>query len=522
MSKVNLDALIPREDFEIKDSQNQQVARNTVTLALVELSKESFFFSSLRKPDFQRETNEWDAKKIAGLIESFIEGDLIPAIIMWNNFRSYTFVIDGSHRLSALAAWVNDDYGDGSISKKFYDGIIPEEQLKIAEKTRLIIRKRIGPYSDYLLSIKDPTKVKSEIVERAKSIGRLALQLQWVDGDASKAEASFFKINRQASPINPTELLLLEARRKPNGLTARAIIRSGTGHKYWSKFALEKQEAIEKIAKEINAILFVPPLKTPIKTLDLPIAGKLYSSQTLPLVLNYVNIVNSLPLDKEKNIADDTDGNITLSHLDKCKRIAQRINSDNSRSLGLHPAVYFYSQDGRHKTASFYAITALMLEFENNKSIINNFITFREKFEEMLIEYDYLVQQIVRKYRSAIKAYPYVKKFYLEIIDKLTAPAKAKDAVISEIIQEPVFSYITKQVDNPEIPFPQKDFSREVKSATFMREAVSKALKCKICKGYIHQNSITVDHIKRKEDGGLGTVDNAQLAHPYCNTTVKN
>ena len=27
---------------------------------------------------------------------------------------------------------------------------------------------------------------------------------------------------------------------------------------------------------------------------------------------------------------------------------------------------------------------------------------------------------------------------------------------------------------------------------------------------------------KRKADGGLGTLDNAQLTHPYCNTTFKN
>lgn len=38
----------------------------------------------------------------------------------------------------------------------------------------------------------------------------------------------------------------------------------------------------------------------------------------------------------------------------------------------------------------------------------------------------------------------------------------------------------------------------------------------------IHFNSIFIDHIKRREDGGLGTVDNAQLTHPFCNTTIKN
>ncbi len=40
------------------------------------------------------------------------------------------------------------------------------------------------------------------------------------------------KIYQQATLIDKTELKLLESRRKPNSIAARAIIRSGTGHKY--------------------------------------------------------------------------------------------------------------------------------------------------------------------------------------------------------------------------------------------------------------------------------------------------
>lgn len=614
MSNVNLDALIPRDDFEVKD-QNQGIGRSATTLAITELKEKSFFFSAVRKPDFQRETNEWDSQKISGLIESFLDGDLIPAIILWRNAGSYTFVIDGSHRLSALAAWVNDDYGDGPISTRFYESTIPDEQKNIAEETRTLIRKRIGAFKEYELALTNPGKVRDEIIKRAKTLGALALQLQWVDGDATKAEASFFKINQQAAPIDQTELLLLEARKKPNGIAARAIIRSGTGHKYWSKFSEEKQSQIEEIAKEINDILFIPDLKTPIKTLDLPIGGKIYSAQTLALIFGFVNIVNGIkPKPKEtskpkfiffnwdnisgndtgklkkclkenfnlnwtrtgtitkidngitissetnsisfklnnertkvsitindgrfyewmvKNendklniyptfedsLYDDENGDLTIKFLTHCKKIAQRINSNYASSLGLHPAVYFYSQDGRHKTASFYAVTALMLEIENN-NLINDFIKVREKFEEILIVYDYVIQQIVRKHRRALHSYEHVKDFYLAVIKKLLE-GKTKEEALTEIIRDTEFKYLTKTIDNDEIT-ETKEFSEETKSAIFIKEALTSALKCKICKGYIHRNSISIDHIIRKQDGGSGIIDNGQLTHPYCNTTVKN
>ena len=73
--KVVLDALIPREDFDIKDHNTVAAGRSKTTLSIPDLEFESFFFSAIRKPDFQRETNEWDANKIVELVKSFIKLD---------------------------------------------------------------------------------------------------------------------------------------------------------------------------------------------------------------------------------------------------------------------------------------------------------------------------------------------------------------------------------------------------------------------------------------------------------------
>ncbi len=515
MAKVNLDALIPREDFEITDAEGRGGIAQTIQVR--DLEKSSFFYNVIRKPDFQRETNEWEPKRISGLVESYVDGELIPAIILWRNKGSNTFVLDGSHRLSALIAWVNNDYGDGEISKKFYDGVVPEDQIKIAEQTRSLIRKNVGHYSDYKLALEHPEKVPDKIKIRAKNLGTLALQLQWVEGDADKAEASFFKINQSAAAINNTEIYLLQKRKKANGLAARAIIRSGTGHKYWSRFSDERKIEIEEIAKEINDILFVPPLKNPIKTLDLPIGGKIFSTTALSLILDFVNIVNNIDEIDDK-LQDDVNGEQTVELLKNCIIIARRINSMHASSFGLHPVVYFYSRGGRYKTASFYGITALMLEM-TNPNLINNFITTREKFEKFLLDYDFFIQQIVRNYRSAFGSYRYIKDFYIFIIEKIKQ-GKTFEEIIKDLTTDSRFKFLTTQIDDKETT--SQDFSREVKSRAFLDQALMNALKCQICKGYIHLNSIQIDHKQRKADGGIGTLDNAQLAHPYCNSTFKH
>ena len=77
--KVLLDSLIPREDFEVEDNQAAGLGRNKKTVDSNDLKQDSFFLSAIRKPDFQRETNEWDENRVCELIESFLDGELTPS-----------------------------------------------------------------------------------------------------------------------------------------------------------------------------------------------------------------------------------------------------------------------------------------------------------------------------------------------------------------------------------------------------------------------------------------------------------
>ncbi|SOY62194.1 conserved hypothetical protein [Cupriavidus phytorum] len=513
MAKVNLDALIAREDFEVEEVINSGKKKETISIE--DIKEDSFFFSNLRKPDFQRETNEWDGEKVAELIRSFISGDLIPAIILWRSAGGYLFIIDGSHRLSALAAWVNNDYGDGTASKLFYDGIVPEEQLQIAQETRKLVERAVGPYSDFRLALTHPDKVRPEIVSYAKNLGALAIQLQWVEGDARKAENSFFKINQQAAPIDKTELKLLEDRRKPNSIAARAIIRSGKGHKYWSLFPPEARTAIQDLAAEVNDILFNPRLQTPIKTLDLPVAGKLYSAQTLPLIVDMINIVS-----RETQKDDDTNGESTIAVLKNVRKISYLLNGNHPSSLGLHPAVYFYSQEGRHKNASFLATTDFVARL-SERGKINDFIGVRQRFESFILEFDYLVQQINRKYRTAQASHPHISRFFDHVIDALKLGLQDTD-ILAKIQSTDEFGYLSLQKPTIKRGVPGKKFNSEAKSEVYLREVLKTAPRCKICLGHIHRNSISIDHIEHRRDGGSSSPENGQLSHPYCNTGYKN
>jgi hypothetical protein len=114
--RTTLDAMIPREDFA---AQGEEFVLGLFSdLPIAYLSSDSTILRLLRKPDFQRETNHWTPEQITTFIASFVDNEVIPSLILWKS-TNYIFVIDGGHRLSAVRAWMEDDYGDGATTGKF-------------------------------------------------------------------------------------------------------------------------------------------------------------------------------------------------------------------------------------------------------------------------------------------------------------------------------------------------------------------------------------------------------------------
>lgn len=532
MHFVNLDALIRREDFEVQNETILTPAQFAATMQISQLEGTSLMYQVLRKPDFQRETANWEPEKVAELIESFLEGDLIPSVILWRSPKSGNiFVIDGAHRLSAFLAWVHDDYGDKGISIPFFANMIPPEQIKAAEKTRQLIEEKVGSYQALKVAAQHQQTADPRRLRLAKNLAAVAINLQWVMGEAAKAENSFFKINQKATLIDPTELDMIKSRRKPNALTARALIRAGTGHKYWSAFSESAQNEIEQIGRDVYEVFFKPALETPIKTLDLPIAGRGYSADSVKMIFDLVNFVNRISpemwRDERKvkgkkaaaqaTFADDQDGTQTLEFLKAVKKAASLIAGTDSRSLGLHPVVYFYGATGRFQPTSFLATVAFTRELEQNKKL-SGFTQARDRFEEFLLKYRHFSNQVGRNYGSGIRGLNAMVTLYRLALEEILSGA-GDAAIIAKLQEQPNLRFL-REITDEDIKY-GRNFSTESKNAAFFREAMQKELRCAICNARLHFKSISMDHATRKQDGGDGSPNNAQLTHPYCNSGYK-
>lgn len=511
---VNLDALIPRADFAIGDLSGGS-SDNADHLKMSDLH-DSFFGPTLRKPDFQRETSNWSPKKVHEFIKSFLERDLIPAVILWNA-GDYNFVIDGAHRLSALIAYINDDYGDKAKSIKYFRGKIPPEQIAIAEYTRGLINDDIGSYADLKERGKDRENAGEDIIARLNAIGQRKLVTQWVPAsDAQAAEESFFKINQAATPLDPTEKIILRTRATASSIAARAIAKGGTGHAYWSHFNRENRVKIPKLAKSISDMLFDPPIRSgALSQQDAPLGGVGYN--VLQMSFELVNRLNDVPAMRANmaasKIADmeDENGDVTVSYLEKVRRDLCRLTGNSPDSLGIHPYVYLYSRGGVYRVSCLYAMLDLAKKL-TKKPYGERFKDVRKDFEKYIKNNKSHISEIVHRYGSKEKSSKPITVYFQFIIDTLI---EGKN-VDNEIKKSEDLNYVLATFPNAKGK--GMSFNRTTKNAVFIRTALENLIPCGICSGAIHSGSFVTDHKVRKREGGSNEDSNGQVVHPICNS----
>ncbi|RWC36493.1 MAG: DUF262 domain-containing protein [Mesorhizobium sp.] len=518
---VVLDAMIMRDDFAVQGPKLES-SESIRTLSIENLTASGMIVPLLRKPDFQRETNHWTSKQILSFLESFLDNELIPSIILWKS-DSFVFVIDGGHRLSALRSWIEDDYGDGLISNKYFSNQINVGQKKVAAATRKLVEERIGKYSAIKDALINQDGHTADRVRRARNMAMRSLDLQWVNGDSEKAETSFFKINTQGTPLDKSEELLLRNRHRSVAIAARSIVRAATGHKYWSKFLPDTRSQIEQNAKFLHHALFNPEVDNPIKTLDLPLGGSKSPINALELLMSLIAVTNGrqgISKKDVKDFEDDPSGEKTIEVLRDCARVVERVSGNNAASLGLHPAVYFYSERGRHIPDLLIGILLLFRKkIENNdSSFFKRFIQARGEMESYLVENKGLITQALQLARSAVR-FERVAALYEFLIDEINAGRRIDDEKMITVVAPGAVSKILAVAQNSV----GQSFSADAKSTIFLRQSLQGAMKCSICSGYLDPTkSASFDHIVRKQEGGLGSANNGQIVHPYCNTGIKN
>ncbi|HEX7073148.1 MAG TPA: DUF262 domain-containing protein, partial [Hyphomicrobiaceae bacterium] len=248
--------------------------------------------------------------------------------------------------------------------------------------------------------------------------------------------------------------------------------------------------------------------------------------RVLPFVFDLVNLVNDLPIaDSSKKhsikgdvgVSNDPDGRETIKYLTNVRSMLERICSVHPSSLGLHPAVYFYSRRGVFQPQALLSFIAFFKAFKTDD--YKQFTTIRRKFEEFLIA-NRGVSEVVHTLGSGARSRPRMVSLYRKLQAEFSNGASI-DEVERKLAHDPDFSFLFGGDDSPSRAKGTK-FKRDTKGAAFLRDALPNASRCQTCGGLLHRNGIQTGHLIARREGGTGSLDNAILQHPFCNSTVAN
>ena len=525
-TKVNLDALIVRQDMA--GGQQKSVPQDFGFKHSDLVKKGGMTYAILKKPDFQRSTSSWTPEKVRDMVVAYIEGETVPGVIVWRSPHSDLFIIDGAHRLSSIIAWINDDYGDGEISKSHYGE--PQNPLA-AKKTRDMINAGVGSYKNLIDAVTDSV-ADPKYQANAKKLVFSTLPVQELRkvSDAATAEKSFQKINEQGVILSDTEKWLINSRYCPNSIAARAISLKGTGGAYWERFTDESiKTKISELSASVYKLLFTPDLDTgELKTVDLPIAGPFYSSNALNLIFQFVNFANDVQTkaptsreDAEKLVPIDTDGSRTVKFLNKTKQVASLLGNlrttNHSNSLDVHPFVYFYSRQGNHQPTMFLATAYWLRELDKRKKIPELARDgMRGRLEDFRRENSFLIQAISRRARGEEKAVRKLKE-YLDYLFENISKTTSRD-LFEKVGRYFRVSTIPEPEEDEEPTKPGSRIPIHVKNSMFVEQELGKAEKCELCKARIPARGLSRDHRLDRKYGGSGTKGNAAPTHHACNS----
>lgn len=565
---VYLDHLIQRENLRYKRSDEhlkEDINELPHKLRMGDLFGDHLTSrdKKLRKPDFQRATWAWAPEACVALLDTIVNEQVVPSIIMWPSVdNGYDFVLDGAHRISVVMAWLKDDWGQNLVADPNLS-FEEEEYQRIQEAAtavRHLVELKIGTFADFTAAAKRfdevvasgdaPMRVLDErTFQRARfhtRLGRgdIGFNILWVTGNYEKAEQSFLKINSTGKPLTDWEKKLIENRNSSLARTIMSISNVASARYYWPDAAPEgpdQAQLRDKIAgivdhvTELNTVLFNPPYQAQLHRLKQPLLAVTETEKKPYWVAELMTIITGgrgQETETEKLLKRDANSSerdiITTGFalVEDATSTLEHLVGPSPKSLGLVPALYFYSDNGRYVRSLLYGLVFWLVSGNNDDVLLARkraFCAHRGPFEEVLrVHKQDIVTRLSRNSGSGPEVTYPTARYYQRLLELLIDQHDSVQTDSFKRAYAKLLEGLTKKVKSAgtseSVEMKSRNFTPGQKNSHFLRERLASLNKCGICNGYIDpEGDVQHDHILERFRGGQTSSDNQRMVHPFCN-----
>ncbi len=209
--------------------------------------------------------------------------------------------------------------------------------------------------------------------------------------------------------------------------------------------------------------------------------------------------------------------------MQRTREALDHITGNSPRSLGLPPALYFYTTEGRYVRSLLYGLiywltTGTTDDILQRKKV---FCAYRAGYERVLIDRkEDFVTGLSRRSGSGAEVTVQTASYYNGLLDSL---AEHEGNVESEGFEESYTRLVNRILERRTRTVPASEgkarlFTPRQKSMTFLRALLQNPATCGICGGVLDlTGAVQHDHVTEFSRGGLTVADNNRLTHPFCN-----
>lgn len=556
---VHLDHLILREDIFYTSPKTSSLPERNIkkdeVIRYVDIQDNRALFSRLRKPDFQRQTNSWTPEKCVDFLDSVLRGWLVPHIILWKKPGTETrYVLDGAHRVSVVKAWMADDWGDSGSAKSHYAKQDREQIERAAEKTRQMVKARIGSYKEFHAELEDLRQLsemevlqlapqKRVLLEFFNSIDDTGLLIHWAENNSYEEVAqSFVRINRGGQPLDEFEVFLIDNRKSAFVRCIMAIAGGGAGS-YWStqeELSILLRQMIEgfnTIAQNIHRRLFEPTHELPPTDVHQPFMPTppyfrkhLYLRELLPILVNheiirgkngfqrlvsraeYIHSVEAVVRSSKKILSTTED---QLKHLTS-------ISNTEPLSLDIVPLFYWYNRRGQLVRALCYGFMFWMLSGNQEDIRIRKLIFSgnRDRFEEILHLLKPQIASIHFAGGAALNTTDKTAKFFQRLLELLHENQGTPTDNLLDRVKNIVGDIAPIEPEETIAIVSNRRSGRNTSLDTHgkINRLFKQNHRCHICGGHIDwKRKHQLDHVDEYRKTKITTPEGLEETHQFCN-----
>jgi hypothetical protein len=178
--------------------------------------------------------------------------------------------------------------------------------------------------------------------------------------------------------------------------------------------------------------------------------------------------------------------------------------------------VYFFGANGLFQPAALLAAIKYFTKLKDERLLID-FTKHRREFEEFLVQHRHYINQLAKSKGSRTRPVDSLVALY-ELVLQDVKNGRNHSEIVETLRSDERLKDLEDLRDEQR---PRKKFSKDTRSAVYLKSAVESPIRCAVCGARMRSQAISSDHIKRVEDGGMGNAENLQFTHFFCNSGYK-